>query len=843
MNFKYKQSLKVLLISGIFIFAMYHLVSELSTINFKQSIGLFRSLHTGYFLAIILLGFLATLAMSLYDFVLLKNLNIKMKAKEWIPLSFTFNALNNLIGFGGVFGSGLRYYIYGQYTEKSKLFKGISLMLVSMISGLSFLCILATFKVLDTSLLVDKYWWSPFVIWISAIFLPVYLILNVVKPILKNNHFLAPSFALASIVEWVCAALLFDMTLELVGIHINFGVVIGTFVVAAILGLISMVPGGIGTFDLVILVGLQHIGAEQEKLVLAILIYRLAYYILPFLVSLAILSVKFSPVAKGFVQENEFLQSTAEYNSFIRATMKEFLPNISSFLIGILLLITSILYFINHILIVYDIIFEHNYQYYLPMLVLLISGSWMVFINIRDVMCGVKRAMLITIAGIVMVMFVAILTYGTILSIIWGVALTLLMVWRYKKQSVFIEKTKTLPQVCIRLLLFLIMFLINIWMMDNVFDYNPDTYQHFNYKYYIIGIIIVITLVELIVNFITYRMANKYLHTIGTMLDKESIRTIIQTYGGNNVSHLAFSGDKSFYSNDDKTAFIMYKKVWNRLIVMGDPIGEQGAVRGLLVKFYDQMQYAGLDIVFYQVQDTNLSMYHDYGNKFFKLGEEALISLADFTISGKKQRAFRATVNKLETEGYTFEMIEPPFSNDVLQSCNSVSELWLGDEKEMHFSVGSFDANYLHEAPLAVLKDKEGNVKGFCSVMPTYHNNTISVDLIRWDKSIDLPMMDALYLNMLLWAKEQGYDYFNMGMATLSNVGPSKNSYARERLASLVFEYISRPYSFQGLKRYKQKYKPIWESRYLVYQRKQSLMMTLLCVTVAIHHQLKTNKV
>ena len=92
--------------------------------------------------------------------------------------------------------------------------------------------------------------------------------------------------------------------------------------------------------------------------------------------------------------------------------------------------------------------------------------------------------------------------------------------------------------------------------------------------------------------------------------------------------------------------------------------------------------------------------------------------------------------------------------------------------------------------------------------MPTYYNEAISVDLIRWLPELDLPLMDGLYLHMLLWGKEKGYKAFNMGMATLSNVGQLDYSYLRERIAGRVFEHFNGLYRFQGLRRYKENIVP-----------------------------------
>ena len=55
------------------------------------------------------------------------------------------------------------------------------------------------------------------------------------------------------------------------------------------------------------------------------------------------------------------------------------------------------------------------------------------------------------------------------------------------------------------------------------------------------------------------------------------------------------------------------------------------------------------------------------------------------------------------------------------------------------------------------MRDHSGKMIAFCSLMPTYSNNAISVDLIRWLPELDLPLMDGLYLHMLLYGvKKRG---------------------------------------------------------------------------------------
>ena len=227
----------------------------------------------------------------------------------------------------------------------------------------------------------------------------------------------------------------------------------------------------------------------------------------------------------------------------------------------------------------------------------------------------------------------------------------------------------------------------------------------------------------------------------------------------------------------------MYRYKGNALVVLGDPIGDTKAFQSLLIDFYNYGEKLGYDIIFYQVSDRFMPLYHNFGNQFFKLGEEAIIDLTQFTTSGKKRRGFRATLNKFDDLNIQFEILEPPFSKDLIFQLKQVSNQWLDGRNEMHFSVGQFTEEYLQQAPIGIMKNEEGKVIAFCTLMPTYYNEAISVDLIRWLPDLDLPLMDGLYLHMLLWGKDKGYKAFNMGMATLSNVGQLNYSYPRERVA------------------------------------------------------------
>ena len=106
----------------------------------------------------------------------------------------------------------------------------------------------------------------------------------------------------------------------------------------------------------------------------------------------------------------------------------------------------------------------------------------------------------------------------------------------------------------------------------------------------------------------------------------------------------------------------------------------------MLQEFLAEADRFGYICVFYQIESKWMSLYHDFGYNFFKLGEEAVVDLNTFTITGKKRAGMRATFNRFEREGYTFSIHEPPFSDELFEELRKVSDAWLGGKKKRFFT-------------------------------------------------------------------------------------------------------------------------------------------------------------
>lgn len=319
------------------------------------------------------------------------------------------------------------------------------------------------------------------------------------------------------------------------------------------------------------------------------------------------------------------------------------------------------------------------------------------------------------------------------------------------------------------------------------------------------------------VNYFLYRV-NKRFSSAYEELELKRIIPFLEEKGGNHLSHLILLQDKDVYWAQDGRVLIAYKKIGNKLVILGDPIGEESSIQAAIREFNKYSKSIGLTPVFYQISPRFMHYYHDTGYRFLKLGEEAIVNLGKFTLEGKQGAKLRTRLNKFTRNSYTFKVINPPYSNDLLSELKVISDLWLGDQKEKGFSVVSFSEEYVSCFPIALLSDPEGNIVAFATLANDY-KKTMTIDLMR--KSSDSPhgTMDVLFIHIFKWANERGYQYCSLGMAPLAHVGDSPFSFKKEKLARVAFLHGNSFYKFKGLKEFKSKFACTWEPKYLAYKK------------------------
>ena len=298
---------------------------------------------------------------------------------------------------------------------------------------------------------------------------------------------------------------------------------------------------------------------------------------------------------------------------------------------------------------------------------------------------------------------------------------------------------------------------------------------------------------------------------------------------------LAFMRDKTLLFDESRTGFLMYGVRGRTWVALGDPVGPEGTRRDLVRRFLERCDdYAGRP-VFYQVGKDSLHHFADFGLTFVKLGEEARVPLRGFSLEGAERKPFRNAWRRLEREGGTFRVLSREDVTAELDALRVVSDDWLSRRgaSEKGFSLGFFQPEYVRRFPAAVI-EKDGQIAAFASVWPGPGKMELSVDLMRHLESAPKNAMEVLFVHLMLWGAEQGYEWFNLGMAPLSGLEASPLAPLWSRLGRIVYRRGEAFYNFQGLRAFKEKFHPVWEPRYLAYPGGLSLPRVMADVSALV---------
>ncbi|QED50100.1 bifunctional lysylphosphatidylglycerol flippase/synthetase MprF [Cytobacillus dafuensis] len=783
---------------------------------------------------VLLITMAAIIPMFFYDLVIVKKLEITVPTIKLIKQSLIINSFSNLIGFAGLIGVMLRTYLYQTHEmDKRRLLKTIANVSLFYLTGISLLSLVILAGYRDFPLLLSKKWIYLAVIGVGM-YLPLLLIISSIK---KNkgsdtsiNLRTKFQLILISFMEWTAIFLAIWILAMVIKIPLHFNEIFPIFIAASCAGIVSMIPGGLGSFDLVFIWGSQHFGIQDEKILFLLILYRIGYLFIPFLIGFVL-----------FVKEfwEKWNKSWDNLPNVLLQNASHVLITILVFFSGLILLLSaSVPGIVKRLKFVEDLlsfpIISLSHQ-------LTVAAGFLLLGLSRGIEYKVKRAYHLTIA---------VLFFAALFSLFKGFdyeeAIVMLVVAfllrmsksRFYRESYVLTWSKTIFDIIMIILItsmYVIIGYINLptAKINIPIKFIPYVITDYRDLFYSAFIGLNIALFVLIIGNVFKKPRNRFMERSNSQ--EEKIREHIKKYNGNVLTHLIFLHDKFIFWNNKNNVLFSFQKYADKLVILGEPIGEKSDFRHAIEEFQQISDLHGYTPVFYEVSNKMLPYLHESGFAFFKLGEEALVDLEQFSLSGKKMKGERAVKNKFERENYIFEIIKPPFSHELLNELKEISDDWLQGRREKGYSLGFFDENYLNKAEIAILKEKGTKIIAFTSLMPVYdHKETISVDLMRFIPDSPSGTMDFILLSLFEWAKEERFKNFNLGMAPLSNVGHSKFAFLSEKIAEQIYLHGHFFYQFQGLRKFKEKYANSWESKYLAYRRKSSLPFTMTQVTLLI---------
>jgi phosphatidylglycerol lysyltransferase len=296
--------------------------------------------------------------------------------------------------------------------------------------------------------------------------------------------------------------------------------------------------------------------------------------------------------------------------------------------------------------------------------------------------------------------------------------------------------------------------------------------------------------------------------------DLQKVRVVL-AQATHSSSNLVLLSDKRLLWSASRNSFLMYQLSGSSWIAMGGPVGDPGEDQELVWSFTEMVDRNGGRPIFYQVSDASLAAYVDMGLTLTRLGEAARVPLEDFSLGGSRRGDLRESHARSARNGASFEVIPRAAVPRILNDLRRVSDGWLKDTgaTEKAFSLGSFSESYVANFDCAVVRI-DSRIVAFTNLWGAPAGAEVGIDLLRFDAAAK-DAMDYLLIETILWARQQNWQWLNLGMTPLEGLEKQALAPLWHRLGHLIFSHGENFYNFQALRQYKEKFDPDWQARYI----------------------------
>ena len=257
----------------------------------------FQATGNDQILEAVALACVSYIALTGYDALALRHLNVKVPYRLTALASFTSYAISFTLGFPLVTGGAVRFWLYGPAGLSAG--KVASLTIVAGVTfWLGMGLVLGVGFIFDASAIGEinhfPTWMNiligfalfgvlaAYVVWVTRLRMQGRAVLFNLK--LPGPFLTLGQTALGVIDVSAAAGALFVLLPK--GHSVGYVAFCALYSFAAMLGIASHSPGGLGVFEATRLKG---VGGSSDQLLASLLLFRVIYYVLPFLLALALL--------------------------------------------------------------------------------------------------------------------------------------------------------------------------------------------------------------------------------------------------------------------------------------------------------------------------------------------------------------------------------------------------------------------------------------------------------------------------------------------------------------------------------------------------------------------------
>ncbi|MCX4975160.1 phosphatidylglycerol lysyltransferase domain-containing protein [Streptomyces sp. NBC_00620] len=312
--------------------------------------------------------------------------------------------------------------------------------------------------------------------------------------------------------------------------------------------------------------------------------------------------------------------------------------------------------------------------------------------------------------------------------------------------------------------------------------------------------------------------------------DERRLRALLDRYGDrDSLGYFALRREKSAVWSPTGKAAVVYRVLGGVSLASGDPIGDLEAWPGAIEPWLAEAREHGWIPAVMGASEEAGTVYARHGLDALELGDEAIVETAEFTLDGRAMRTVRQAYNRVKRAGYEVRIRRhQDIPADEMAYLLKRADDWRDGATERGFSMALGRLGHPDDGQCMMLEctDGDGELRAVLSFVP-WGPHGLSLDLMRRDRDSENGLMEFMVIELLNRAQEIQITQVSLNFAMFRSVferGARLGAGPVLRLWRSLLSFFSRWWQIESLYRANAKYRPIWEPRFLLFEKSADLL-------------------
>ncbi|MFJ7985472.1 phosphatidylglycerol lysyltransferase domain-containing protein [Streptomyces sp. NPDC096351] len=312
--------------------------------------------------------------------------------------------------------------------------------------------------------------------------------------------------------------------------------------------------------------------------------------------------------------------------------------------------------------------------------------------------------------------------------------------------------------------------------------------------------------------------------------DEERLRALLDKQGDrDSLGYFALRREKSVVWSPSEKAAVTYRVVGGVSLASGDPIGDPEAWPGAIEPWLAEAREHGWIPAVMGASEEAGVIYARHGLDALELGDEAIVETDEFTLDGRAMRTVRQAFNRVKRAGYEVRIRRhEDIPEEEMAELLRKADDWRDGATERGFSMALGRLGDPRDGRCVMLEctDEQGELRAVLSFVP-WGPKGLSLDLMRRDRDSENGLMEFMVIELLQRAEEIGITQVSLNFAMFRSVferGSKLGAGPVLRMWRSLLSFFSRWWQIESLYRANAKYRPIWEPRFMLFEKSADLL-------------------